>query len=377
MIRTQVSLRRGFTLIELLVVIAIIAILIGLLLPAVQKIREAAARMSCSNNLKQIGLAAHNYESAYGKLPPGVVGPPNPLADVSGNLPSGTADPAGHGSMVGVLAQLLPYLEQDNAFKLISPQWSATAGRMDDESVMTPMPFWFDNPYPPTIIYTTGKTKIKTFRCPSDPMQDPENNAFGTGKPGGFIIGGPHVRNILSLGRPFTSGFWYEDYNGVETLMPLGVSNYVGCAGLGRGDYNQPVNSITGIIPSQTEGIFVDRNGKALGQITDGTSNTIMFTEVSGRSHASFPNRNNVFAHSWVGSASVSTGYGTKNGKDAFVYQMSSYHTGVVQVGLGDGSVRSVRGGIPNNPEDTTWGLLQRLGGVADGLVPSFQGVSN
>jgi prepilin-type N-terminal cleavage/methylation domain-containing protein/prepilin-type processing-associated H-X9-DG protein len=94
--------RRAFTLIELLVVIAIIAVLVGLLLPAVQKVREAAARMSCQNNLKQLGLAIHNYETAYRKLPQAVY---------SSGFGSVGAQP------YGGLTVLLPYVEQDNLFR--------------------------------------------------------------------------------------------------------------------------------------------------------------------------------------------------------------------------------------------------------------------
>jgi len=355
--------RRGFTLIELLVVIAIIAILIGLLLPAVQKVREAAARMSCSNNLKQIGLAAHNYQSSYGRLPAGFIGPVSPTSVIDG---TGTPT-SNHGSDIGVLNVLLPYIEQDNVYKVINPTWATSVGSMDDPNNLGAVPYWFDNPYPPTVMYTAGKTRIKTFECPSDPNDQPENNSFGTGQTGGWIIGGMHVRN-LDPSTVVTSGFWYEDYNSVETLMPLGKSNYTGCAGLGRGTHPTW---------SKYEGIMVTRNPKKLEGISDGTSNTIMFTEVSGRSHASFAGRNNVFAHSWVGTGTISTGYGTMNGKDAFVYQMSSHHTGVVNVCMGDGAVKAIRAGIPRNTADSAWLILQAMGGANDGQVADTSGIMN
>ncbi|HEX5273376.1 MAG TPA: DUF1559 domain-containing protein [Gemmataceae bacterium] len=104
---------RGFTLIELLVVIAIIAILIGLLVPAVQKVREAAARIQSTNNLKQMALALHNANDSYGKLPPSYGYYPG-VADGSGNGGNWGVQPAHHGSL---LYFILPFIEQDNLFK--------------------------------------------------------------------------------------------------------------------------------------------------------------------------------------------------------------------------------------------------------------------
>jgi prepilin-type N-terminal cleavage/methylation domain-containing protein/prepilin-type processing-associated H-X9-DG protein len=128
--------RRGFTLIELLVVIAIIAILIGLLLPAIQKVREAANRSTCQNNLHQIGVGLHNYSNA------------------NAHLPSASWDPNHYGP--SALGFLLPYLEQDNVYKGID--LAVASGASDNGSTLSSWDL-------------AGQFRIPLFMCPTDPMQ--------------------------------------------------------------------------------------------------------------------------------------------------------------------------------------------------------------
>ena len=133
--KTPASHRRGFTLIELLVVIAIIAILIGLLLPAVQKIREAANRMKCTNNLKQIGLGLHNYQAQNGYFPPGAVTNATTAGPTRLRQKLGITTPSNHSWS----PFLLPYIEQDNLHRLydFNANWDSAANKTVRE---TPLP---------------------------------------------------------------------------------------------------------------------------------------------------------------------------------------------------------------------------------------------
>jgi prepilin-type N-terminal cleavage/methylation domain-containing protein/prepilin-type processing-associated H-X9-DG protein len=347
----MVSLRRSrtaFTLIELLVVIAIIAILIGLLLPAVQKVREAAARMSCSNNMKQLSLAAMNYESAYQYFPPGWIAPnASPY-----NLP-------GAGIVMGpvlndtritnVMVELLPYIEQDN----LQRNWSYTTNSLN---LRNP-----GNPNGPA-----GQV-VKTFLCPSsivaqNPTAVVSGNTYGLNSYGGS--GGRICFSARTNGMPTV-----PNTNGTFPQLPAPAPL----------NYNETIHATL-------DGIFFTNSRVTIGGITDGTSNTIMFGErqhkdaefdrmytnfmILGWSGWAWANQENALGDFLVGACRPinwmvpTTATGANSSNNTWVRQklssMSSGHTGGANVSMSDGSVRF----LPNSTDiSVLWAMATRAGG--------------
>jgi prepilin-type N-terminal cleavage/methylation domain-containing protein len=302
---------RGFTLIELLVVIAIIAILIGLLLPAVQKVREAAARMSCSNNLKQLGIACHAYHDANGMLPPAYyVGPG-----------IGWTDENNIGPNWAIL--ILPYIEQDNLYRLFSTSitnyanWAnGVAGGFNDQG-------WRG---------IRGNT-IKTFRCPSDPFSGgaPGSRAGGNWARGNYAANmGPGDAWASRQGGPGNNYNGWGFSGGVLTLngsprlntLQDGSSNVLMLSEVraGPADYDMRGTWAFGMPGAST---FANHGiGDSYGPNDRGCCSDDL---------AGCWDRPDIAMGCWSG------GYGQGTARSA--------HTGVVVASMGDGSVRLFKSG--------------------------------
>jgi prepilin-type N-terminal cleavage/methylation domain-containing protein len=327
--------RRGFTLIELLVVIAIIAVLIALLLPAVQQAREAARRSSCQNNLKQLGLAIHNYHDTYNLFPMGYVDNP---AYIGGNNGGWSWQ-----------AMILPQLEQGNLAFNFAYRPHGPAGTISDPAgvntrlISTPQP---------------------VFSCPSDdkPKNDP---IHGTG-----------------------AAAYQAD---------MATSSYCGVIGIVNGTPCTPENSASRTVHRRNIGPFTINTCRKMGSISDGLSNTMFVGEVAWGTEIDAESNNQYLYGSVTGTgeADCSNAPGT-TGSSPFSHLRAtedkinavtnqrresrafhSRHTGGAQFLLGDGAVRFISENINHTGVDfatydadkTTIGTYQRLAGINDGQV--------
>lgn len=325
--------RRGFTLIELLVVITIVAILIALLLPAVQQAREAARRSQCKNNLKQIGLALHNYESAHGIFPPGMI-----AALESTTSPRTTVfDEATRVAGAGLhgtswMLHILPYMDEGDIFNTWDWTTNVYNNGLTTSNVLTP------------VLYD-----IESFYCPSR-------------------------RDTMKVGQ-------YSFAKRIDPSFSKGGNDYAGCAGWGRlVDDADPNRAVIFLAPGETgnltlasnfmpqkdySGVFHVNSATRMADISDGVSNVFLVGEREMLSVETPQTLQSSDGWAWGG---VATLFSARNGinKNIHFDGAASEHVGLAQFLLADGSVKPVS-------ENVSIVILEYLSAMADGIpVPKY-----
>lgn len=284
----------GFTLLELLIVMGVIGILLAILLPAVQSSRESARQIQCANNLKQIALAAHEFQTVHRRFPPGFAGP----------RPDDYVPPF-RAQFVGSLVFLLPHVELDSISNQIDLDGisSGNTSLLDIDELGDPYWTRFH-------AWQMGQTKIGLFLCPSD-NADRSEDVYA-------------LTNVFDYQRTSATCCQTQRFFG-GFGSALGRTNYLGVAGL---------------VPragAKYSGVLTNRSKNTFKDITDGASNTMLFGEALGARRTKGHDED--LAFSWIGSGNMTTVFGLGGQR---VCQFESEHPGIVQFAFSDGSIHRI-----------------------------------